>query len=1432
MNIVIADDDPVQRKYLRLLLAHAGHAAIEREDGVATIEYLEQHSCDAVISDILMPRMDGFRLCYEIRRHKELANLPVILYTATYLSAADEQAALAMGADRYLRKPTVPEVIVSTLHEVIESARRRHTKAPIKPARSSALREYSEVLVRKLEQINLELANTNEALRESEERQRFAASAGHIGIWEWDTTTDHLIWSAEQKIIFGWPGDRSTVTLQDFMNATHPDDRERLREAFETAMVDRIDYEAEYRVIWPDGSVHWVAGKGHGDYDETGRCTRMIGISLDITRRKEAEAARQRNLDRMRALHEIGLTINSSLNLEKILDALLAKIETFLPFSSATTVRLVNKQSGKLDTLACRNLDPAIWQSSVTATPGGRARQVLENKTPVMVRDVATDPATHDLETYRRSGIVSYIAVPLIVEGGAIGLLNLYTREDHPFADEEIEFLLILSGQAAIAIHNAQLYQDNEQRRRVAEELARIGRLLTETLNIRAIGERVVNSVLPLFEVQGATLRLRQSDGSLTRFAVAGEVFARSQSGVVLPQGIGLASRAFNLGKPVWSADILSELDIRLSDEMREQIRQSGNGSMITVPLRAQENVLGTLTLSDRTGRSYSDNEVALLQTFAVQVALALRNAQLYEQTQNQLKRIEALREIETATRSTLDLRSVLQLLLEKIENFLPFPVATTIRLFNHATGKFDNIACRNLDEQEWRARIGRGTGNLSRQVLQTRRPVIVADIQKDSDRSASPFYRQYGFVSYLGIPLIAKNEVLGILGFYTRTAHDFCEDETDFLMTLADQAAIAIQNAQLYDGITAAKNELEATNRSLDRSLRQLDGLYTALSPIATSESAEELMNGITARLMDATGADAALIRLRDSQTGRLPIVAHRGFPPEYLTRLKDAPAEGGVSWVIQHGEPIIAPDITTESRLRGKTQLELGLRSCAMLPIGVRGEARGILHIASRVPGRFDSEQKNHLMAIARQMSNALENRDLFDEVKASRDELARANEALSESNRKLSALHAVAAAASQSINLKGVLDRAIEKITDILDFDIARIHLYEEHTEEITLRATCDQDPERLEAGKPCKIGEGVIGTVVRTGEPLVFENVDSDPGYQRLTRSRLAARFNRRFLAVFPIRSKLQVLGALSCIGSEPRRLTDGETQLLEALADQLAVAIENSKLYQALNAKIGELQSKTLELEQANKVKDDFLSVVSHELRTPINVIMGYTTLLADNALGEIHAAQADALEKISRQANELLTMINSILYATSLESEPSLIDLQEFSLSRLLMELRANCSVQMRGPVSIVWHYPTELPPLTSDRRKLRQILDNLIDNSVKFTDSGRIQISARVLGCGATDNTNSAPDSTEAGNAVEIAVSDTGIGIPPDAMSRIFDKFYQVDSSQTRRHGGVGLGLYIAKKFTELLGGTIEAQSVYGQGSTFTLRLPLERLS
>lgn len=247
----------------------------------------------------------------------------------------------------------------------------------------------------------------------------------------------------------------------------------------------------------------------------------------------------------------------------------------------------------------------------------------------------------------------------------------------------------------------------------------------------------------------------------------------------------------------------------------------------------------------------------------------------------------------------------------------------------------------------------------------------------------------------------------------------------------------------------------------------------------------------------------------------------------------------------------------------------------------------------------------------------------------------------------------------------------------------------------------------------------------------------------------------------------------------------------------------------------LQQEIAERKRAAAELEKALRIKGEFLSIMSHELRTPLNIIMGYTKILLDRIFGALNEDQERGLGKISRCSNELLSMINDIMEATRIEADKVTIEWEEVCPAEILDDLKGLYQVQRNAGTALEWHYPPDLPVLISDRAKLKQVLQNLLNNALKFTDTGTITVSARPVG---------------QSRAVEFKVTDTGIGIAEDKLPLIFDMFRQVDSSASRSHGGVGLGLYIVKKFTEHLGGTVNVESEMGKGSTFTVIIPADR--
>jgi signal transduction histidine kinase len=268
----------------------------------------------------------------------------------------------------------------------------------------------------------------------------------------------------------------------------------------------------------------------------------------------------------------------------------------------------------------------------------------------------------------------------------------------------------------------------------------------------------------------------------------------------------------------------------------------------------------------------------------------------------------------------------------------------------------------------------------------------------------------------------------------------------------------------------------------------------------------------------------------------------------------------------------------------------------------------------------------------------------------------------------------------------------------------------------------------------------------------------------------------------------------------------RRARDGLEMRVQERTEQLRREVSERVRYAA-------------ELEKALQVKAEFLSVMSHELRTPLNIIMGYANVVLEETFGGVNEGQKNALTTILRCSSDLLTMINDIMSATKLEAEKLEVDWEEVRPAELLDGLKTLYGVHLKEGVRLQWSFPPTLPVLFSDSNKIKHILQNLINNALKFTENGTVTVSASAV---------VAQDGKP--YAIRYRVADTGIGIPPAMHTVIFDMFHQVDSTITRSYGGVGLGLYIVKQFTEFLGGDVTVESQVGEGSTFSVTLPLER--
>jgi signal transduction histidine kinase len=293
--------------------------------------------------------------------------------------------------------------------------------------------------------------------------------------------------------------------------------------------------------------------------------------------------------------------------------------------------------------------------------------------------------------------------------------------------------------------------------------------------------------------------------------------------------------------------------------------------------------------------------------------------------------------------------------------------------------------------------------------------------------------------------------------------------------------------------------------------------------------------------------------------------------------------------------------------------------------------------------------------------------------------------------------------------------------------------------------------------------------------------------------------------QRTVLATPLLREGVAIGAIVIRRLQVRPFTDKQIVLLKTFADQAVIAIENVRLFH-------EIEEKSKQLEAANKHKSEFLARVSHDLRTPLNAIIGFTRIVLRKLEGQMPDLQKQNLQKVLISSEHLLNLINGLLDLAKIDAGKMDVIAVSFRLEEIINMTTATVEPLLKdGRVRIVRDVPPGLPPLKTDRDKLKQILLNLLSNAAKFTEQGEIRVSA----------------SRENG-ILKLAVSDTGIGMNPAALEHIFEEFQQAEKTTASKYGGTGLGLAIVKKFINLMGGDIGVESEEGKGSKFTVTLPM----
>ena len=517
------------------------------------------------------------------------------------------------------------------------------------------------------------------------------------------------------------------------------------------------------------------------------------------------------------------------------------------------------------------------------------------------------------------------------------------------------------------------------------------------------------------------------------------------------------------------------------------------------------------------------------------------------------------------------------------------------------------------------------------------------------------------------------------------------------------------------------------------------------------------------------------------------------RGGYDVSFERVEDAQAMN--SALANHSWDLVISDYTLP-HFSGFSALELFKQSGIDIPfIMVSGTIGEETAVDVMKVGAHDYLMKDNIRRLIPSVNRELREADV-------RRERRRVEEENQRNWQRIRILHEIDLAITSTLDLQAILNIFLEKIAHLLSSSATTIKLTDIKTGEL-IPVACRNIDENQWRENGRKGIAGLAKIVLENKIPLTVANVQTDP---RSGDSAFVTRENLVSYLGIPLIAKNETLGVIAFYFRESHRFSDDEIEFLTTLASQASVAISNSLLYERS-------RRQAVELEASNKIKDEFLSVLSHELRTPLNLILGFTSMIKEEAIGKVTSRQKQILGKITSHTNDLLAMINDILYTTSLEANLIKGEIETFDLREFFDGLKSNYSVLIDKKLDLIWDYPTDLPNIRSDQRKLRQILQNLINNAIKFTDTGTVTVSARHK-----------PENGQ----MEFSVADTGIGIPQQMLGTIFEKFRQADSSETRAYGGVGLGLYIVKRFVKLLNGEIRLESKVGKGSLFIVTIPL----
>ncbi len=734
-----------------------------------------------------------------------------------------------------------------------------------------------------------------------------------------------------------------------------------------------------------------------------------------------------------------------------------------------------------------------------------------------------------------RLALATGVAVGGVAAGLAVGRIAVRAGPEAAGIPWTLPAGLLAAGAATAWVHAEVMRRARREAERRARGLAFLTEasgLLARTLDPGEVEREIV--AVPGRLIAGAVSQLwtrEEPDGWCRPAGSAG-----SPGGALAAPAPAAAPGEGLIGRAAVAGDRLAVLDLPrdAAPPVEAWAAREGLRSALALPLVYAGGVRGVLAVFTRERRAFGADEAELLATFAGQAAIALENARLHAHAVRRARHLALLNDVSRSLATARDARTAARRVLEAAQALMPGSLG---RLWERAGAEdlYRHVASIGLRDPE---------GGLSREfragdgfvgiVASTGRPLVVPDVLSDPRFVNRDWARAEGLVSAVIQPLIRGDESIGILAVVTRERHEFTPEELELIALFADQAAIALANARLVEALSIRADRL--------RSLAALNQL------VSSSLQTDQVLREIAKATARVTGARLALFWAADERARTLTVratsdeVLFTDFP--FRTAGFD---QAAVGWIAVHREPVSIPDVHADARIGGHAWWRThGLNSFHGLPLVSEGELLGVLALVGVSPFTFTAEDEALLATLVGQAVVAIRNAQLYESSEAQR--------------LGFEALVDVAQRLTRGLDLERVLQSIVEAVATVFHGE-AGVRLVEG---DWLVRKACTPVAETVMRRDRLRLGEAISGLVALRGEPIVVDDLSTDP---RIVRGHRAGDLPVAAQLCVPIRHSGRVLGTLNIYRERGHRFDAAAVRLATSLADQAAIAIENARLYE-------------------------------------------------------------------------------------------------------------------------------------------------------------------------------------------------------------------------------------------------------------------------